>query len=154
MRKALQQQHRQSRVQSYLQVWMNHIQTCHLSVVSAEKSTAEQMNAMSPYRGLPLDEARRCHFADAVLDFYECIFLLTKYEILEPEAIRVWSDSVPYEVNNPALRAHWRRFHHQGGADIPEIGMRGIYHRDFMEMVEACIDDAESKLFHPEHPEI
>lgn len=150
MRKALQQQHRLARVQSYLQVWMNHIQTCHLSIATAEKSSAEQMNSMSPYGSLPLEEARRCHFADAVLDFYECIYLLSKNEILEKEAVRVWRDSVPYEIVNPELRAHWRRYHHDGGPEVPEVGMLGIYHRDFMEMVEDSIERLEGERTPPE----
>jgi len=144
-RKSLQQQQKLANVQSYLQVWMSHIQTCHLSIVTAETSAAEQMNSVSPYWELPLEEARRCHFSDAVMDFYECIHLLSANKILDPEAVRVWRDSVPYEIQNPQLRSHWRRFHHSGGPNVQDVGMLGIYHRDFMEMVEACIGNVEQK---------
>jgi hypothetical protein len=145
MRKALQEQRNEARVQSYLQVWMNHIQTCHIPVATADERTAEALNSMSPYRGVDLPEARRCHFADAALDFYECIQLLAETGILDEEAARVWKDSVPYEMRNPNLRAHWRRYHHSGENEpLPNIGALGIYHRNFLRYVEECILKADT----------
>jgi hypothetical protein len=145
MRHALEQQRNQAKVQSYLQVWMSHIQTCHLPIATADDATAERLNKMSPYHNVELEKARQCHFADAVFDFYECIQVLSDTGILDEEAARVWRDSVPYEVRNPSLRAHWRKYHHPGGSEeIPDVGGLGIYHHDFMQMVEACIEAADS----------
>jgi hypothetical protein len=144
MRKALQEQRNEAKVQSYLQVWMNHIQTCHLPIATDEEATAKRLNSMSPYHNVDLPEARQCHFADAVFDFYECIQILSDTGILDDEVARVWRDSVPYEIRNASLQAHWRKFHHPGYLDkIPEISQLGIYHRRFMEMVERCIANAE-----------
>ena len=148
MRRALEEQRNEAKVQSYLQVWANHIHACHLSIATADDNVAKALNSMSPYHHVDdLLKARQCHFADAVLDSYECIQVLTDTGILDEEVARVWKESVPYEMRNPALRAHWRQFHHAGGSmPMPAVGALGIYHRDFLQMVENCILHAKDNL--------
>ncbi|MCP4601209.1 MAG: hypothetical protein GY847_11910 [Proteobacteria bacterium] len=143
MRKALE-------VQSYLSVWMNHIQTNHLSIAFGSDQEVELLNKLTPYHGLPAEEARRCHFADAVLDLYECIHRLSEKGVLSAEAARVWRDSLPYEMNNPELRTHWRSYHGKDLQQAFQTGALGIYHREFVEMIESIIAQAEQKAHNSE----
>ena len=144
MRKALNEQKRQAKVQSYFQIWMSHIQTCHMPIATGEEEIAKRINSLSPYHHVNFSEARKCHFADAVLDFYECIQLCVNAGCLDKEVERIWRDSIPYELLNPTLRIHWRKFHNPSGNNaIPEKGALGIYHREFLEMVEKYIAIAE-----------
>ncbi|MEM9409647.1 MAG: hypothetical protein AAGA30_00950 [Planctomycetota bacterium] len=99
------------------------------------------MNQMSPYHHLGLEVGRRAHFADAVLDFYECVHLLSNSGILDEEAARVWRDSVPHELRNPNFLEHWRSQHSKGKSSNP-VGDLGIYHEKFI----ATIEDFVSSL--------
>ena len=148
MRRTLGEQRNEGRIQSYLQIWMNHIEVCHLSIATADDSVAEKLNAMSPYYDLPLPSARQCHFADAVLDTYECIDRLGDIGILDAEVARLWRESIPYEMSNPVLREHWHCFHHPSDAGSKP----GIYHRSFVQLVEEGIDRARQEADSSPHP--
>lgn len=142
MRRAAEEQRNEAKVQSYLKVWLGHIQTCHLPIATVEPETARALNSMSPYHNLELEAARACHFADATLDFYECIRVLSGAGILDPEVDRVWTDSVPYELRNPKLREHWRTFH-SSATPKPDSNC-GIYHESFAQLVETFVKRFEA----------
>jgi len=140
-RHALQEQKNQLKVQSYLQIWNLHISTAHLPIIESDDAVATALNSMSPYASLPIDEARAHHFADAVLDVYECISLLSLLKILDEEVAREWRDSVPYEFQNPLFREHWRNFHARAAFRARLFGnSRGVYHAEFARYVNECLE--------------
>jgi hypothetical protein len=96
---------------------------------------------MSPYRSLDFGNARRAHFADAAMDLYECITLMTELGILEADVARVWKESVPYERSNPNLRDHWRKFHDRAST---AFSPHGIYLQSFADMVDRTVRQHDS----------
>lgn len=150
MRRAVEEQRNQLRVQSCLQVWQAHVQTTHLPIATGSDEIARELNKMSPYHSLDLGPARSAHFADATMDLYECITLMSELGILDAEVARVWKDSVPYEMANPHLRAHWLQHHDRSRtATVPS----GIYLQSFADMVDTTVRsrrDADIKLSHSE----
>jgi hypothetical protein len=138
MRRAVQEQRNQLRVQSCLQVWQAHIQVCHLPVATGSEEIAVELNKMTPYHALDINDARRAHFADTVFDLYESITLMTDLGILEADVARVWKNSIPYEMRNASLREHWQRYHQPSGA------AQDVYLRKFADLVRDSIRHHEA----------
>ena len=67
----IEEQRKQLTVQSLFQIWQSHIQTCHLPIATGEDEIAQALNKMTPYHAEKIEDARKYHFADAVLDLYE-----------------------------------------------------------------------------------
>ena len=138
-RLTIEQQKKTLTVQSLFLVWNSHIQAAHFPIINADDLAAEKINKMTPYHNLPLADARACHFADAVLDTYECINLLGQLGFIEPEIQRVWSESVKYEFNNKNMRNHWMQYHSNAKLSSDNESVAQIYHSDFRNMVDALI---------------
>lgn len=144
-RMQIEEQRNQLIVQSYFQIWLNHVNTCHLPIALGDKDIAEQLNKMTPYYNKKLEHSRKAHFADAVFDLYECINLLGRRGFIDSEVERVWKESVLYEMYNPNLRKHWRTHHRPAykEKDIPSKVL--LYHKNFADYVEECISMHEKE---------
>lgn len=141
MQKTLKEQRNQLKVNSFFNMWLNHIKNNHSPVITLSDDLAAIYKDFTPYQELSVKEARAAHFADSIFDLYEIIYLMDSKNILDKEIGDIWKKSIPYELKNKLIREHWIKYH------SPKLSQKKdlIYIDEYAKYIDNIIDTFNDK---------